>query len=182
LYSKIKQSVSVFLEHKISVLSALCSLMAGTLLLHCLLHLTQDEGTPSVTDILSSHFKLVISLVDHFRESAPGSLIRNVNANTNTNANTYFLIKPVAPAKYALVAKESVIFGAVFDRPGASQAQLNSQVLEPTLAFLAELQNEGYVVIDTTLDSNGNMGISAIPNGAIDLTEKLKARVQISQK
>jgi hypothetical protein len=176
LYSKIKQSVSVFLEHKISVLSALCSLMAGTLLLHCLLHLTQDEGTPSVTDILSSHFKLVMSLVDHFRESAPGSLIRN------TNANTYFLIKPVAPAKYALVAKESVIFGAVFDRPGASQAQLNSQVLEPTLAFLAELQNEGYVVIDTTLDSNGNMGISAIPNGAIDLTEKLKARVQISQK
>ncbi len=176
MYSKIKQSVSVFLEHKISVLSALCSLMAGTLLLHCLLHLTQDEGTPSVTDILSSHFKLVMSLVDHFRESAPGSLIRN------TNANTYFLIKPVAPAKYALVAKESVIFGAVFDRPGASQAQLNSQVLEPTLAFLAELQNEGYVVIDTTLDSNGNMGISAIPNGAIDLTEKLKARVQISQK
>ncbi len=152
--------------------------MAGTLLLHCLLHLTQDEGTPSVTDILSSHFKLVMSLVDHFRESAPGSLIRN----TNANANTYFLIKPVAPAKYALVAKESVIFGAVFDRPGASQAQLNSQVLEPTLAFLAELQNEGYVVIDTTLDSNGNMGISAIPNGAIDLTEKLKARVQISQK
>ena len=150
--------------------------MAGTLLLHCLLHLTQDEGTPSVTDILSSHFKLVMSLIDHFRESAPGSLIRN------TNANTYFLIKPVAPAKYALVAKESVIFGAVFDRPGASQAQLNSQVLEPTLAFLAELQNEGYVVIDTTLDSNGNMGISAIPNGAIDLTEKLKARVQISQK
>ena len=150
--------------------------MAGTLLLHCLLHLTQDEGTPSVTDILSSHFKLVMSLVDHFRESAPGSLIRN------TNASTYFLIKPVAPAKYALVAKESVIFGAVFDRPGASQAQLNSQVLEPTLAFLAELQNEGYVVIDTTLDSNGNMGISAIPNGAIDLTEKLKARVQISQK
>ena len=150
--------------------------MAGTLLLHCLLHLTQDEGTPSVTDILSSHFKLVMSLFDHFRESAPGSLIRN------TNANTYFLIKPVAPAKYALVAKESVIFGAVFDRPGASQAQLNSQVLEPTLAFLAELQNEGYVVIDTTLDSNGNMGISAIPNGAIDLTEKLKARVQISQK
>lgn len=150
--------------------------MAGTLLLHCLLHLTQDEGTPSVTDILSSHFKLVMSLVDHFRESAPGSLIRN------TNANTYFLIKPVAPAKYALVAKESVIFGAVFDRPGASQAQLNSQVLEPTLAFLAELQNEGYVVIDTTLDSNGNMGISAIPNGTIDLTEKLKARVQISQK
>lgn len=150
--------------------------MAGTLLLHCLLHLTQDEGTPSVTDILSSHFKLVMSLVDHFRESAQGSLIRN------TNANTYFLIKPVAPAKYALVAKESVIFGAVFDRPGASQAQLNSQVLEPTLAFLAELQNEGYVVIDTTLDSNGNMGISAIPNGAIDLTEKLKARVQISQK
>ena len=176
MYSKIKQSVSVFLEHKISVLSALCSLMAGTLLLHCLLHLTQDEGTPSVTDILSSHFKLVMSLVDHFRESAPGSLIRN------TNANTYFLIKPAAPAKYALVAKESVIFGAVFDRPGASQAQLNSQVLEPTLAFLAELQNEGYVVIDTTLDSNGNMGISAIPNGAIDLTEKLKARVQISQK
>ena len=176
MYSKIKQSVSVFLEHKISVLSALCSLMAGTLLLHCLLHLTQDEGTPSVTDILSSHFKLVMSLIDHFRESAPGSLIRN------TNANTYFLIKPVAPAKYALVAKESVIFGAVFDRPGASQAQLNSQVLEPTLAFLAELQNEGYVVIDTTLDSNGNMGISAIPNGAIDLTEKLKARVQISQK
>ena len=158
--------------------------MAGTLLLHCLLHLTQDEGTPSVTDILSSHFKLVMSLVDHFRESAPGSLIpnSNSNANTNMNANTYFLIKPVAPAKYALVAKESVIFGAVFDRPGASQAQLNSQVLEPTLAFLAELQNEGYVVIDTTLDSNGNMGISAIPNGAIDLTEKLKARVQISQK
>jgi len=38
------------------------------------------------------------------------------------------------------------------------------------------------VVIDTTLDSNGNMGISAIPNGAVDLTEKLKARVQISQK
>ena len=148
--------------------------MGGTVLLHCLLHLIQDEGTPSVFDILSSHSNAVMRLVERTWDSPTGGL--------TPNANSYFLIKPVSPAKYALVAKEAVIFGAVFDRPGASQAELNSQVLEPTLAFLAELQNEGYVVIDTTLDSNGNMGISAIPNGAVDLTEKLKARVQISQK
>ena len=82
----------------------------------------------------------------------------------------------------ATIAKESVIFDAVYDRPGASKELLEREVTQPILDYLRVLQQEGFVVIDTTTDADGRMSVSALPVGAVDLTAELRARVQISDK
>ena len=90
-----------------------------------------------------------------------------------------FLSSTSAPSmKVATIAKESVLFGAVYDRPGASKEQLDLEVMRPTLAYLRQLQREGFMVIDTTTDSDGRMSVSVLPEGAVDLTEKLKEIVK----
>ena len=90
-----------------------------------------------------------------------------------------FLSSTSAPSmKVATIAKESVLFGAVYDRPGASKEQLDLEVMQPTLAYLRQLQREGFMVIDTTTDSDGRMSVSVLPEGAVDLTEKLKEIVK----
>jgi len=86
---------------------------------------------------------------------------------------------PTIPARVVTIAKESVIFEAVYDRPGASKKQLDTEVMEPILLYLKTLQREGFIVIDTTTDSDGRMSVSALPEGSIDLTAKLKEIVQI---
>ena len=82
--------------------------------------------------------------------------------------------------KIATIAKEAVIFDAIYDRPGVSKERLDTEVIQPTLAYLKDLQGKGYVVIDTTTDAQGRMSVSALPEDAIDLTLELKKIVQIS--
>ena len=86
---------------------------------------------------------------------------------------------PATIPKIATIAKESVIFEAVYDRPGASKEQLEVEVMEPIIDYLKILRRGGFIVIDTTTDSDGRMSVSALPEGSIDLTAKLKEIVKL---
>ena len=100
----------------------------------------------------------------------------------STGSSVFGFFDPTPVLKVATIAKESVIFDAVYDRPGASKELLEREVTHPILDYLRVLQQEGFVVIDTTTDADGRMSVSALPVGAVDLTAELRARVQISAK
>lgn len=89
--------------------------------------------------------------------------------------NALFTTEP--NGKFVTLAKEAILFQAVYDRPEASQEQINSEVVAPIMATLAKYQTEGYAVIDTTTDADGNMAVVAIPKGSIDVTEEVKKLV-----
>lgn len=79
--------------------------------------------------------------------------------------------------KFITLAKEAILFQAVYDRPEASQDQINSEVVAPIMATLAKYRADGYAVIDTTTDADGNMAVVAIPKGSIDVTEEVQKLV-----
>jgi len=89
--------------------------------------------------------------------------------------STLFTTEP--NGKFVTLAKEAILFQAVYDRPEATQDQINSEVVAPIMAALAKYQIEGYAVIDTTTDADGNMAVVAIPKGSIDVTEEVKKLV-----
>jgi len=89
--------------------------------------------------------------------------------------STLFTTEP--NGKFVTLAKEAILFQAVYDRPEASQEQINSEVVAPIMAALAKYQTEGFAVIDTTTDADGNMAVVAIPKGSIDVTEEVKKLV-----
>jgi hypothetical protein len=82
-------------------------------------------------------------------------------------------------SKIAIIAKESIIFDAVYDRPGASAERLTEEITKPVIAYLKSLQSQGFIVINTTLDSNGNMGIDALPKNVVDLSQELRDLLRV---
>ena len=83
------------------------------------------------------------------------------------------------PAWHPEITDENrhVIAADIIARRQAAGKVTRAAVLIPLV-----LQQEGFVVIDTTTDADGRMSVSALPVGAVDLTAELRARVQISDK
>lgn len=75
--------------------------------------------------------------------------------------------------KFVSIARNKIIFEAVQARPGASEEQLQTQVVAPINSFIKKYQTEGYAVIDTSIDADGQMAVLALPKGSIDVSEQL---------
>ena len=75
--------------------------------------------------------------------------------------------------KFVSVARTKLIFEAVQARPGASEDQLQKEVVQPINSFIKGYQKEGYAVIDTSIDADGRMAVLALPDGSIDVSDQL---------
>jgi hypothetical protein len=75
--------------------------------------------------------------------------------------------------KFVTIARNMVIFQAVQTRRGASESQLKAEVVEPIRLFIQNYQDQGYAVIDTSIDGEGNMAVLALPKGSIDVTHEI---------
>lgn len=84
------------------------------------------------------------------------------------------------PAKnVAIVEKGAVILEATLDRPNLSEAQIKAQVSEPIKEVLRRYQKNGYVVIDTSRNDQGEITVAAIPPNTVDITNELRAAVHL---
>lgn len=79
--------------------------------------------------------------------------------------------------KVAFAEKSAVIFESVFKRQDVSAAVIDEQIKKPILAVIKRYVNQGYVVIDSGRDEDGNMTITGIPSGSIDITSEIRAAV-----
>jgi hypothetical protein len=81
------------------------------------------------------------------------------------------------PAKVAFAEKSAVILESVFSRKDISASVLDEQIKKPIMAVIKRYVDQGYVVIDSGRDENGNMTVTGIPSGAIDITPDIKAAI-----
>ncbi|WP_148046457.1 hypothetical protein [Ralstonia pseudosolanacearum] len=85
-----------------------------------------------------------------------------------------------APAKNIAVAeKGAVVLEAALSRPGVTEAQMKAQVAEPILSILRRYQERGYMVIDTSRNEQGDMTVAALPANTLDITNELRAAVNL---
>ena len=80
---------------------------------------------------------------------------------------------PESNGKVATIARNMLIFEAVQARAGQSEEQLQKEVVQPINAFIKSYQDEGYLVVDTSIDAEGHMAILALPNGSVDVSNEL---------
>ncbi len=79
--------------------------------------------------------------------------------------------------KVAFAEKGAVIFESVFKRQDLSAATIDEQIKKPILAVIKRYVDQGYVVIDSGRDADGNMMVTGIPSGSIDITPEIRAAV-----
>ena len=84
--------------------------------------------------------------------------------------------------KVVSFARNRVIFEAVQVRPGASEEILQKEVVVPINAFIKGYQNEGYAVIDTSIDADGQMAVLALPKGSIDVSDQISKALAPAKK
>jgi hypothetical protein len=83
--------------------------------------------------------------------------------------------KPIP--KIAFAEKGALVLSNVLARQDISESTLDEQIKKPILAVMKRYVDQGYVVIDSSRDENGNMAINAIPPGAIDITSEMKEAI-----
>ncbi len=83
---------------------------------------------------------------------------------------------PASP-KVLIAERSRVILEAVMDRQDLPREKVILEVLDPLKAVLAKYQAQGYVVLDTARDENGNFSVAALPDGARDITPELQKAV-----
>ncbi len=83
--------------------------------------------------------------------------------------------------RVAFAEKGAVILNAALGRQNISSAVLDEQIKKPILAVIQRYVDQGYVVIDSSRDENGNMVVSGIPPGAIDITPELTAALNTAK-
>lgn len=84
--------------------------------------------------------------------------------------------------KYLTVEKSALIIQAYLERQGETKEQLNAEITLPILSILKKYTEQGYVVIDTAKDENGNMTIAALPKGTADINKEVAAALKKKDK
>lgn len=80
--------------------------------------------------------------------------------------------------KFAIAEKGSIVLQAVLDRPSEPPETISREVAQPIIEILKRYADQGYTVIDTTKDDQGNYALIALPKNAIDISEELRAAIK----
>ncbi len=91
----------------------------------------------------------------------------------------FYIGKESAPAtpKVAVAERGRVILEAVMDRQDMPKEKIIQEVLDPVKAVLLTYMNQGFVVLDSAKDENGNYSVAVLPENAIDITQELQNAV-----
>ncbi len=81
--------------------------------------------------------------------------------------------------KIATAEKGEVLLEALLSRPNASQQTLEIQVERPIQKIYQHYSDNGWLVLNTSKDEDGNICIDALPKGKTrDITQELRNAVQ----
>lgn len=91
----------------------------------------------------------------------------------------FYIGKESAPAtpKVAVAERGRVILEAVMDRQDMPKEKIIQEVLDPVKAVLLSYMKQGFVVLDSAKDENGNYSVAALPDNVIDITRELQSAV-----
>ena len=83
--------------------------------------------------------------------------------------------------KFALAEKSAVILQAVLDRPSESAETFEHEIGQPIIKVLQRYADQGYTVLDSAKDEQGNFAVIAMPATSINITEELRAAIKAAQ-
>ncbi len=88
------------------------------------------------------------------------------------------LFQPTPPApKVAFAEQGAVVLEAVLGQPNMPNDEAKRVVGDTLRGVLKKYQRDGYLVIDVTHSRDGQLLVSAIPSGAVDITAEMRASV-----
>ena len=88
-----------------------------------------------------------------------------------------FLQLAPPPPKVAFAEQGAVVLEAVLGQPGMKPEDSKRIVGDSLRAVLDKYQRAGYLVINITHSADGQLLVSAIPQGALDITAEMRASV-----
>ena len=80
--------------------------------------------------------------------------------------------------RVAIAERPAVIMQAALSMNDASQETLDEQILEPVRRVLKVYADKGYLVVDVAKDDRGTHLITALPEGAVDITDQLAKAIE----
>lgn len=83
--------------------------------------------------------------------------------------------------KFAIAEKSAVILQAVLDRPAESPETFAREVAQPIIEVLKRYADQGYTVLDSAKDEQGNYALIAMPKSSIDITTELRAAIKAAR-
>jgi hypothetical protein len=83
--------------------------------------------------------------------------------------------------KVAFAGKGATITEALLSTTTSTREEVDKEITKPIVSVIKKYIDNGYLVIDSSLNQNGAMEITGIPKGAIDITNELRAAVKLPE-
>ncbi|KWK68769.1 hypothetical protein [Burkholderia ubonensis] len=84
--------------------------------------------------------------------------------------------------RIAIAEKGAVVLEAALSHPTATPAQLKALITDPISTVLRRYDAQGFVVVDTSRNDQGDMTVTALPAETLDITNELRAAVHLPQQ
>ncbi|RQQ88676.1 hypothetical protein DF134_19025 [Burkholderia stagnalis] len=84
--------------------------------------------------------------------------------------------------RIAIAEKGAVVLEAALNHPTATSAQLKALISDPISTVLRRYDAQGFVVVDTSRNDQGDMTVTALPAETLDITNELRAAVHLPQQ
>ncbi|KGC70067.1 hypothetical protein DP57_6068 [Burkholderia pseudomallei] len=84
--------------------------------------------------------------------------------------------------RVAIAEKGAVVLEAALNHPTSTPAQLKALIADPIAAVLRRYDTQGFVVIDTSRNDQGDMTVATLPAQTLDITNELRAAVHLPQQ
>lgn len=81
--------------------------------------------------------------------------------------------------RVAVAEKGAVVLEAALSHPNATPAQMKALIADPINSVIQRYLAQGFVVVDTSRNDQGEMTVTALPADTLDITNVLRAAAQL---
>ncbi|EGD05105.1 MULTISPECIES: hypothetical protein [Burkholderia cepacia complex] len=83
------------------------------------------------------------------------------------------------PVRVAIAEKGAVVLEAALNHPSATPAQMKALITDPINSVLRQYLAQGFVIVDTSRNDQGEMTVTALPADTVDITNELRKAAQL---
>ncbi|MDF0506640.1 hypothetical protein POK33_38465 [Burkholderia cenocepacia] len=81
--------------------------------------------------------------------------------------------------RVAVAEKGAVVLEAALSHPTATPAQMKALITDPINGVIQRYLDQGFVIVDTSRNDQGDMTVTALPADTLDITNVLRAAAQL---
>lgn len=81
--------------------------------------------------------------------------------------------------RVAIAEKGAVVLEAALSHPTATPTQMKAVIADPINSVIQRYLTQGFVIIDTSRNDQGEMTVTALPADTLDITNDLRAAAQL---